>query len=245
MEDPIVSRIIDLLIDLCNDTFSGLKGKFQLFNIKRRLKKQIFDEILSKYGERDFYNDLNRDNTVLSDHILPGPDMPIPTSGACFTWDLYSKEQKERRITQFFYYHEISYLRMVEYNFPNLKKHFRRYNDIPYRVVVEVDHNEDANPHDFTSQPSIQYYYIASPSEDILVPIICQTEEKAFSDYEQIMQTIQESYLKQGRTAKRLTTTRTGFTFTTTSRRTDGDDPLSDYVYSSIKESLEDVFGSM
>ena len=47
MEDPIVSRIIDLLIDLCNDTFSGLKGKFQLFNIKRRLKKQIFDEILS------------------------------------------------------------------------------------------------------------------------------------------------------------------------------------------------------
>lgn len=194
---------------------------------------------------RDLLHYLNRDNTVLSDHILPGPDMPIPTSGACFTWDLYSKEQKERRITQFFYYHEISYLRMVEYNFPNLKKHFRRYNDIPYRVVVEVDHNEDANPHDFTSQPSIQYYYIASPSEDILVPIICQTEEKAFSDYEQIMQTIQESYLKQGRTAKRLTTTRTGFTFTTTSRRTDGDDPLSDYVYSSIKESLEDVFGSM
>lgn len=194
---------------------------------------------------RDLLHYLNRDNTVLSDHILPGPDMPIPTSGACFTWDLYSKEQKERRIAQFFYYHEISYLRMVEYNFPNLKKHFRRYNDIPYQVVVEVDHNEDANPHDFTSQPSIQYYYIASPSEDILVPIICQTEEKAFSDHEQIMQTIQESYLKQGRTANRLTTTRTGFTFTTTSRRTDGDDPLSDYVYSSIKESLEDVFGSM
>lgn len=194
---------------------------------------------------RDLLHYLNRDNTVLSDHILPGPDMPIPTSGACFTWDLYSKEQKERRIAQFFYYHEISYLRMVEYNFPNLKKHFRRYNDIPYQVVVEVDHNEDANPHDFTSQPSIQYYYIASPSEDILVPVICQTEEKAFSDHEQIMQTIQESYLKQGRTANRLTTTRTGFTFTTTSRRTDGDDPLSDYVYSSIKESLEDVFGSM
>lgn len=194
---------------------------------------------------RDLLHYLNRDNTVLSDHILPGPDMPIPTSGACFTWDLYSKEQKERRIAQFFYYHEISYLRMVEYNFPNLKKHFRRYNDIPYQVVVEVDHNEEANPHDFTSQPSIQYYYIASSSEDILVPIICQTEEKAFSDHEQIMQTIQESYLKQGRTANRLTTTRTGFTFTTTSRRTDGDDPLSDYVYSSIKESLEDVFGSM
>ncbi len=194
---------------------------------------------------RDLLHYLNRDNTVLSDHILPGPDMPIPTSGSFFTWDRYSKEQKERRIAQFFYYHEISYLSMVEYNFPSLKKHFRRYNDTPYQVVVEVDHNEDANPHDFTSQPSIQYYYIASPTEDIPMPIIFQTKEKAFSNHEQIMQTIQESYLKQGRTANSLMTTQTGFTFTTTSRHTGGEDPLSDYVYKSIKESLEDVFGSM
>lgn len=197
------------------------------------------------FSLRDLLYYLNRDNTVLSDHILPGPDMPIPTSGSCFTWDRYSKEQKERRIAQFFYYREISHLSMVEYNFPSLKKHFRRYNDAPYQVVVEVDHNEDANPHDFTSQPSIQYYYIASPTEDIPMPIIYQTKEKAFSNHEQIMQTIQESYSKQGRTANNLMTTRTGFTFTTTSRRTGGDDPLSDYVYKSIKESLEDVFGSM
>lgn len=194
---------------------------------------------------RDLLHYLNCENTVLSNHILPGPDMPIPTSGSCFTWDRYSKEQKERRIAQFFYYHEISYLSMVEYNFPGLKKHFRRYNDTPYQVVVEIDHNEDANPHDFTSQPSIQYYYIASPTEDIPMPIICQTKEKAFSNHEQIMQTIQESYSKQGRTANSLTITRTGFAFTTTSRRTGGDEPLSDYVYKSIKESLEDVFGSM
>lgn len=172
--------------------------------------------------------------------------MPIPTSESCFTWDRYSKEQKERRIAQFFYYHEISYLSMVEYNFPSLKKHFRRYNDAPYQVVVEVNHNADADPHDFTSQPLIQYYYIAAPTEDIPMPIICQTTEKDFSNYEQIMHTIQESYLKQGRNANRLTTTtQAGFTFTTTSGRTGGDDPLSDYVYKSIKESLEDVFGPM
>ena len=77
------------------------------------------------------------------------------------------------------------------------------------------------------------------------MPVIRQTREKNFFDYDQIVKDIQESYLKQGRTANHITTTRTGFTFTTTSRRTGGDDPLSDYVYSSIKESLEDVFGSM
>lgn len=245
-------------IDFYRRKVKALRGINNLPEMQAIIDKMINDELeknprlagytlngVELFPLRDLLHYLNRDNTVLSDHILPGPDMSMSTSGACFTWDLYSKEQKERRIAQFFYYHEISYLRMVEYNFPNLEKHFRRYNDIPYQVVVEVDHNEDANPHDFTSQPSIQYYYIASPSEDIPVPIIYQTEEKAFSDHEQIMQTIQESYLKQGRTANRLTTTRTGFTFTTTSRRTGGDDPLSDYVYRSIEESLEDVFGPM
>lgn len=197
------------------------------------------------FSLRDLLHYLNQTNTVLSEHILPGPDMPIPARGSCFTWDCYSKEQKERRIALFFYYHEISYLSMVEYNFPILKKYFQRYNDAPYQVVVEVDHNEEANPHDFTSEPSIQYHYIASPTEDIPMPAIRQTREKNFFDYDQIVKDIQESYLKQGRTANHIMTTRTGFTFTTTSRRTGGDDPLSDYVYSSIKESLEDVFGSM
>ena len=194
---------------------------------------------------RDLLHYLNQDNTILSEYILPGPDMPMPAKSPCFTWDLYSKGQKERRITLFFYYHEICYLNMVEYNFSALKKHFRRYNDAPYQVVVEVDYNEDIVPHDFFSEPSIQYYYIASPSKDIPIPEVCQVKEKFFSDYTQIMQNIQKSYSKQGRTANRLMTTLTGFTFTTTSRRTGEANPLSDYVYKSLKESLEDVFGSM
>jgi len=197
------------------------------------------------FALRDLLHYLNQSNTVLSECILPGPDMPTPASGSCFTWDFYSKEQKEKRITLFFYYHEISYLSMAEFNFPILKRHFQRYSDAPYQVVVEVDYNEEADPHDFTSEPSIQYHYIASPTKDIPMPIVCQTREKKFSSYDQIMRNVQESYLKQGRIANRLMTTQTGFTFTTTSKRTGELDPLSDYVYKSIKESLEDIFGSM
>jgi hypothetical protein len=197
------------------------------------------------FSLRDLLYYLNRDNTILSEYILPGPDMPISAKGPCFTWDRYSKEQKERRMATFFYYHEISYLSMVGSNFPSLKKHFRRYNDAPYQVIVEIDHNENATPHDFTSEPSLQYYYVASPSINIPMPIIRRTQGKKFIDHDQLVQDIQDSYLKQGQTANRITTTRTGFTFTTTSRRTGRDDPLSDYVYNSIKESLEDIFGSM
>ena len=111
--------------------------------------------------------------------------------------------------------------------------------------MVEVDHKEKVNPHDFTSEPTIQYYYIASSTNEIPHPMIQEVEEKAFSDHEQIMQDIQESYAKQGRTAKQLLTTMAGFTFVTISRRTGKDNPLSDYVYDSIKESLEDVFGTI
>ena len=93
---------------------------------------------------------------------------------------------------------------MVNYNFPALEKYLRRYNDAPYQVVVEVDHKEKVNPHDFTSEPTIQYYYIASSTNEIPHPMIQEVEEKAFSDHEQIMQDIQESYAKQGRSGYRL-----------------------------------------
>ena len=186
---------------------------------------------------------LNQDNTVLAEYTLPGPD--VSPKEACFIWDLYSKVQKEQRIALFFYYHEISYLSMVKYNFPALRKYFRRYNDVPYQVVVEIDYNEDSNPHDFASEPSIQYYYIASPTEEIPMPAIHQVPRKDFSSHEEIAQKTQESYSKQGRTANHIASAWTRFTFTTNSGRTGGMVPLSDYVYSSIKESLENVFGSM
>ena len=236
----------------------ALKGLDNLLEMQAVIDKMINEELkktsnlagytlngVELFHLRDLLHCLNQDNTILSDFILPGPDILMPIQGRCFTWDLYSKEQKERRISQFFYYHEISYLSMVDYNFPSLKKYFRRYNDAPYQVVVEVDHNEDANPHDFTSQPSLQYYYVASPTADIPMPLIRRAQGKRFNDHDQIVCDIQESYLKQGRTVNCITTTRTGFMFTLTSRRTRRSGPLSDYVYSSIKESLADVFGSI
>ncbi len=204
----------------------------------------VFDRV-ELFSLQKILHDLNQNKAILSECILPGPDVPITEKGVFFTWDLYSKKQKKRRISLFFYYHENSYLNMVNYNFPELKKYFRRCNDAPYQVVVEVDYKEDANPHDFTSAPSIQYYYIASSADIVPYPIIRQIKGKTFSDYKQVMQDIQKSYSKQGRTVKHLSTARTTFTFVTTSMKTREDNPLSDYVYETIKESLEDVFGSI
>lgn len=202
----------------------------------------IYDDV-ELFDLQKILHKLNPYNIVLSKCILPSPDIRLPVKGACFTWDLYSKKQKEQRVSLFFYYHEISYLSMIDYNFPALKKYFRRYNDAPYQVVVEVDYKEDSNPHDFTSEPIIQYYYIASSTNNVPLPTVREIKKENFSDYMQVMQNIQESYKKQGRSVNRLSTTTTGFTFVTTSRRTGKSNPLSDYVYKTIEESLEDVLG--
>ncbi len=194
---------------------------------------------------RDLLHYLNRDNTNFLEHTLPKEDVPFPSSGSCYIWDLYSKEQREHRLSLFFYFHEISYLNMVEYNFPNLKKYFRRFNDAPYQVIIEIDHNENADPNDFSSDPWIQYYYIASSTSDTPLPLIQRKTRENFTDHEEIIPKIEDSYAKQGRKANHLSTTRTSFTICTTARRTGTNDPLSDYVYRSIGDSLEDVLGSL
>ena len=57
MENPVVSKIIELLEERCKDAFSGLTGKIKLCCIKRKLKKGISNEILLMYGNKTFYND--------------------------------------------------------------------------------------------------------------------------------------------------------------------------------------------
>ena len=195
------------------------------------------------FSLRDLLHCLNQANIKLEEHILPREDVPFPASGPCFVWDLYSKEQKELRLSLFFYYHEISYLDMVEYNFPNLKRYFKRFNDAPYQVIVEINHKEDVEPHDFYSEPLVNYYYIASPNSDIPLPEIKRVNEEEFTSHDEIFKIIRESYEMQGRMANRLSTASTGFTITTTSRHSGSNVPLSEYVYDSIKESLSEIFG--
>lgn len=197
------------------------------------------------FSLRDLLHCLNQANIKLEEHILPREDVLPPSNGAHFIWDSYSKEQKERRLSMFFHYHEISYLDMVEYNFPNLKRYFKRFNDAPYQVIVEINHKEDVEPHDFYSQPLVHYYYIASPTSDIPLPEIRRVNEDEFTSHDVIFKIIRESYEMQGRTANRLSTASTGFTITTTSRHSGSNSPLAEYVYDSIKESLSEIFGPL
>ncbi len=194
------------------------------------------------FGFRDILCYLNQCNVTFIDCILPKEDKECSEQGS-FVWDLYSSAQKENRISKFFLFHQLSYIEMVEKNFPRLYNSFSRYMDIPYQNVIYIDYNEERSTHDLFSEPIIEFYYVASPNEQLIDPEIRKASLPVASS--SIFGEIQQSYLKKGKQAHLLSCTQTVFSFTTTSRSLRSNAPLSDYVYESIKESLEEIFGNL
>lgn len=179
-----------------------------------------------------------------TDYLLPEGDISPDNKTSQWIWDYYSKEQKCKRLSSFFYYHELSYIYMVEQNFPNLCMSFSRYQDAPYQTVIIVDFESSTKYTDYRSDPIIEYYYIAANTGEIPAPRTVESScDSAFRDYKKTMLEIQNSYLQQRKTAHSYSVTQSGFSSTLTSRRTGTNDPLSDHVYESIKKSLEEVFG--
>ena len=133
MKDPIVSRIIDLLIDLCTDAFSGIQGKFQLFNIKRRLKKQIFNEILSKYGDRVFYNDL--------DHFLTDNDVICNVIRNCCDVSVFHYKSKSQTIDYYVQLFVEQHPRYSRYHY-EIRTLLQRYFEVIYLALNKSNNNE-------------------------------------------------------------------------------------------------------
>lgn len=177
--------------------------------------------------------------------ILPGRDIPLSESKANWIWELYSDEQKKKRLQLFFYFHQLSYYEMVQKNFPKLYKCFLRIKDYPFRYKVLINLQKDQDNGGMYSDPIITYYYIASDSQAVLPPLIIETTSNIYlSDQApQIFTEIQNSFISLGRIAHNASITNTIFTFTLTGRHSGTTGPLSDFVYASIVDSLEEVFG--
>lgn len=177
--------------------------------------------------------------------ILPGQDIPLSESKANWIWEPYSDEQKKKRIQLFFYFHQLSYYEMVQKNFPKLYKCFLRIKDYPFLYKAFIYFQKDQDNGGMYSDPIITYYYVASDSKTVLPPLIIETTSNNYlSDHaQQIFTEIQNSFISLGRIAHNPSVTSAGFTFTLTGRHSGTTGPLSDFVYASIANSLEEVFG--
>lgn len=201
------------------------------------------------YGKIDMFNFqrvlafLNAKGIKYIDCVLPAEDQDYISSKPFWVWDFYSNEQKIRRISKFFFFHQLSYANMIESNFPALKNSFSRYRDIPYQSVVKVDLKDGCSPYERAAEPSIQFYYIASPTDTITEPQIILESEGTKPNYTQIRHLIETSYQQKGRVACGGSFTSALFTMTTTVHDRCFDGPLSEEVYKSIRDSLEEVFG--
>ena len=93
MDDFIIPAIIDLIIDCNKSVFSGIKGKIKLHRIKKELKHRIFVEILEKYGNEVFYNDL--------DHFLTDNDVICSIIRNCCDISVFQYKSKLQMITYY------------------------------------------------------------------------------------------------------------------------------------------------
>ncbi|NFO12456.1 hypothetical protein FDB29_15510 [Clostridium botulinum] len=190
---------------------------------------------------------LDNKNIKLQDYILPREDLLL-SNGHSFIWDLFSKEQKEKRISKFFYWHQLSYMQMAKSNFPRICNSFRRFEDIPYKTMVYVNLKEN-HVDNINSEPHMIYYDVAaSVDTKELVEITYVNDDKIhkqWGNYSQIDRIIEDSYKKLGKKANHTNIVQTEFTHTVISRKMDGKLPLTECVYDSLKEDIENMLGKI
>lgn len=134
---------------------------------------------------------------------------------------------------------------MVKNNFPNIYNQFSRVKDAPYQDIIHINLNKCRNG--ISANPSIVYYYKASADSNVSLPhIIEETDEihlhnitsTAFRDN-------QLSFNQLGKVSHMKSVTQTGFSFLVINGGNGKRNPLSEYVYETIRESLEEVFGEL
>ena len=227
-------------ISAMKDTVDSLIS--EALHISPDIQDYISDGI-SLFHLKSLLDYLYEKNIEYNDCILPGPDI-APSENTHRTGDLYSEDQKKKRLESYFYFHEISYLYMVKNNFPNLYTYFSRVKDSPYQVIVLYHQGKSDGINTFDTDSRIEYYHIASESEDIPLPkIIDLDDDLILKKTDQVFSEIQRSYSQKSKIASNITITATTFSYTLSSRGTGTNDPLSDYVYHSIEKSLEELFG--
>lgn len=121
------------LVEAGKDSFSGLRGRLYLFNIKRNLKKRIFNEILSKYGENVFYNEL--------DHFLTDNDVICNVIRNCYDVSAFHYKSKSQTINyyvQLFIEHHPRYRRYAY----EIRALLQKYFEVIYLTLNKSNNNE-------------------------------------------------------------------------------------------------------
>lgn len=176
---------------------------------------------------------------TFEDYILPESDRKLEKG--MMMWDLYSDKQKINRIRTFFHWNEISYLEMINMNFPKMMKYFKLAQDFPFKYKIRVALNQDRDG--LMREPSIEYYHLSSQSASDIVPEIEIKEEVGGTDYQEVMSEMRQSYLQNSREPKNAVFTVSLFDMVLHGGVWGRDLPLLNSVYKEFKNEVENLFG--
>lgn len=214
-----------------------------ILDVKKRIGH--IEDVLIEYNRIDVIR-LNRIAKFLKQagvtfekYLLPGPDQKLENGG--WIWDLYSDSQKINRIQTFFHWKEISYLEMININFPKMRKYFKLAQDFPFKYKIRVALNKDRDG--FMREPSIEYYHLSSQSASDIVPEIEIKEGVGGADYQEVMSEMRQSYLQNHREAKNEVFTVSSFDMVLHGGVGCSRLPLSNSVYNEFKNEVENLFG--
>jgi len=243
-----------LLCERVNDSRSKLKELKDVFDfceMKKWVEQQI-ESVKPKHPDAEIrgYNHSGVElfdlwswlkclidrKSVFNECVLPGRDVVPGEKDIHYIWDLYSTKQLENRIGKFFEFHQLSYRDMIDRNFPTLANMFSQYLDSPYKNIIIFDKEEEAKEDGFFSQPGFTYYHIAVQEGDSIKSEI--REATGEIQEEGIFEQMTMSYQRLGKQMHR------GKIGSTIIQPYLDNQVLQKYVYRSIKESLEEVFGS-
>ena len=137
----------------------------------------------------------------ITEIILPKQDRR-PNGGRSYIWDLYSLERKIQICSLFFYWHQLSYIEMVEMNFSNCREYLKRYSDTPYQTIINFQDN--ATRKGYGSEPILHHYNVASKIGEPMVPKVvlnyCQDELRLAN----VRNKIESSYSNIGKKSKSI-----------------------------------------
>ena len=143
--------------------------------------------------------------------------------------EFYSINAIKQYLSNFFYYSEIAYKKMIEGNFDNIKELFPLYLDIPYKITYEI-HLDQSNRY----CDGVFYYHKASDSIDKPIATVNKL------NYENLYNEMKESYSKKSRKLH---------FFTVCSTRIEefipcglSDLPFARYVYDLIQKEIDELF---
>lgn len=161
--------IICEYINIIKNCFSETYNDDCISDIYKHFTEKLEKDSILPNGQRckiSAYNGIKVDTVLnkleqLKSHNFDLNSFPLPKQDQNpergFIEECYSKIEMEKYMSNFFYYSQLAYKKMIESNFNMIKEYFSLYMDIPYKTICNLEAGERDSFYN-----GVSYYHVSS-----------------------------------------------------------------------------------